>query len=66
MAVAPSKSINWFSTFFSCFFVPFEISGDRAGKKRTSTAAAKPTSGPEAAIVAAAKHFSAPHKVRSG
>ncbi|KAI6670436.1 hypothetical protein NL676_005321 [Syzygium grande] len=51
------KNIPWFKTFFSFLASPGRADHRKYHTKRTA---------PEAAIVAASKHFSAPHKVRFG
>ncbi|KAL3719322.1 hypothetical protein ACJRO7_004303 [Eucalyptus globulus] len=51
------KNMPWFKTFFSFLALPVRADHSKHPAKRTA---------PEAAIVAASKHFSAPHKVTYG
>ncbi|KAI6700429.1 hypothetical protein NL676_014753 [Syzygium grande] len=53
---ASGESINWFKTFFSCFFVPAEAACSRPEEPNVV----------EATMVESGKHFSSSHKVRFG
>jgi hypothetical protein len=57
-----TKMMNWCSSVFSLFNSCFSASSNHGNLKEDSTTAAKPSS-PQAALVAAAKHFSSAHKV---
>ncbi|WOH13427.1 hypothetical protein DCAR_0832937 [Daucus carota subsp. sativus] len=52
------RKVNWFSSVVSRF-----LRGDKCNKVKSSRKPAVPR-GPEASMVAAAKHFSSAHKVR--
>ena len=52
------KNLNWFSWMFNCF----SFKSDEGKTTKDTGAVVKPNCGPEATMIAAARHFSTSHK----